>query len=314
MNILVAGGTGLLGRAITRELIRLNHFVILLSRNPKKAELLFPPALRIAAWDGYTVGPWIKYLDDVEAVINLAGESIGEKRWSSEQKERLRTSRVQATRTLVSAVGKMKKKPRTFISASGVGYYGNVSDGDVTEKSPSGADHLAEVCYFWEREAMKAERHKMRVVLLRSGVVLSKYGGALKRMLLPFRLFVGGPLGSGRQWFPWVHIDDAVAGFVQAIFNKKLSGPVNLAAPGSTTMAEFCTALGRALRRPSLMHVPGFALKLALGEMAGPLLLSGQKAVPKKLLEAGFQFQFPKIDGALRNILYPELDFIERGF
>ncbi|MGB2866991.1 MAG: TIGR01777 family oxidoreductase [Bacteroidota bacterium] len=313
MNILVAGGTGLLGRAITRELIRLNHFVILLSRDPKRAELLFPPALRIAAWDGYTVGPWVKYLDDVGAVINLAGESIGENRWSPEQKERLVSSRVQATRTLVSAVGKMKKKPRVFVSASGVGYYGNVADGDVTEKSPRGADFLAEICHLWEREALKAERLGMRVVLLRSGVVLSKYGGALKKMLLPFRLFVGGPLGGGHQWFPWVHIDDAVAAFVLAIFNKKLSGPVNLAAPGSTTMAEFCSSLGRSLRRPSWMPVPGFALRLALGEMAGPLLLSGQKAVPKKLLEAGFQFQFPNLDGALRNILYPELDFIERG-
>jgi uncharacterized protein (TIGR01777 family) len=190
-----------------------------------------------------------------------------------------------------------------LINASAVGYYGNVPEGAVTEINPRGAGFLADVCGQWEDEAMKAQAFGVRVVLLRTGIVLDKNGGALKKFLLPFRFFVGGPLGNGRQWFPWIHVQDEVNAILFAMEHEQIIGPVNLTAPHSVRMSEFCKVLGKVLRRPSWFSVPGFILKIALGDMAEPLLLDGQKAIPKKLLDARFQFQFQNIEDALREMI-----------
>jgi uncharacterized protein (TIGR01777 family) len=190
-----------------------------------------------------------------------------------------------------------------LINQSAVGYYGNVPVLPVEEDHPAGNDFLSYVCTQWEGEARKAEELGVRVVLPRTGIVLAARGGALPRMLLPFKLFIGGPLGSGTQWFPWIHLDDEIGALIVALENDQLSGPVNLAAPESVTMKQFCTALGNALHRPSWVPVPGVVLKIALGEMAGPLLLGGQRVIPRKLQEAGYSFKFPKLDDALRDVV-----------
>lgn len=302
MKIVVAGGTGFLGKALLKKLVEANHSVVLLSRNANAARGNVPSSVQIELWDAKSVGNWAKWVDGADAVINLTGESIGGKRWSVKQKEIILSSRIDSTRTVVEAIRQAKLKPKVLINQSAVGYYGNVEVGNVTEDHPKGVDFLAHVASCWEEEARKAESLGVRVVTPRTGIVLDKNGGALQKLLLPYNLFIGGPLGSGRQWFPWIHLEDEIGAFLFALENPKLSGPVNLAAPQSVTMKEFCTALGKAMHRPSWAPVPGFVLKILLGEMAGPLLLGGQKVVPKKLSEAGYKFRFPKLEEALQDI------------
>ncbi|HWP82268.1 MAG TPA: TIGR01777 family oxidoreductase [Bacteroidota bacterium] len=303
MKLVIAGGSGFLGRALIRRLLELRHSVTILSRNPDAARGRLPSEVSVVSWDARSVGSWKDQIDGADAVINLTGESIGNKRWTKRQKEILLSSRIDSTKAIVEAITSARQRPKTLINQSAVGYYGNVPDGDVTEDHPAGSDFLALVATQWEAEALKAEELGVRVVMPRTGVVLSQDGGALPRMLLPFRLFVGGPLGSGRQWFPWIHLTDEVAAFEFILQNSSLKGPVNLTAPESATMKQFCAILGRVMHRPSWAPVPGFVLKIILGEMAGPLLLGGQKVVPKKLLQAGYTFHYPNLEEALRNIL-----------
>ncbi len=302
MNILVTGGTGFLGRALLKRLLEEKHSVVLLTRHPDAVKDLGGDSIEIEQWDGKTTDPWLHRVEGVDGVVNLAGESIGAKRWTEARKASLVGSRIDATRAIIAAISRAKKKPRVLVNASAVGYYGDVKSGDVTETYPRGSDFLPGLCDQWEKEAGRAEGLGVRVVIFRIGIVLEKDGGALQRLMLPFKLFVGGPLGSGQQWFPWVHRDDVVDAILFALNNLNLSGAYNLATPDPVTMREFSTALGRAMRRPSWAPVPAFVLRAMLGEMSGTVL-TGQRVVPRKLQEAGFSFRYPKLDGALAAIL-----------
>lgn len=256
-------------------------------------------------WDAEKDGPWSQSIDGAQAVINLTGEPIAAKPWTPHQKRLLLTSRINSTKAIVQAIAKAKIKPAVLINASAVGFYGNVPEGDVTEMNHAGEGFLADVCSAWEKEALKAADYGVRVVLLRIGIVMEMGGGALAKMLPPFKMFAGGPLGSGKQWFPWIHRDDIVGAILFALKNPAISGPINLTAPTPVRMNEFCSELGRAMGRPSWAPVPGFALKLLLGEMS-EMLLNGQKVIPQKLLQAGYKFKYPDLRESLRTILKAE--------
>ena len=299
MKIMMAGGTGFIGGELVSQLKNKGNEVFLLTRSEKKS---VDPKTHYLKWDGENVGPWADSMGAVDAVINLAGEPIAKKRWSAAQKEKITQSRILATRALVEAISKSDPKPKVLISASAVGYYGNVLEGDVSEAHAKGTGFLAETCYAWEKEAKQAEALGLRTVYLRIGVVLDKGGGALSKMLPPFQFFAGGPLGSGRQWFPWIHRDDVIGIILFALENNSISGPVNATALNPVSMHDFCQELGKAMKRPSWAPVPSFALKILLGEMS-EMLLGGQKAVPEKLLKHHFIFKFPELGTALTDIL-----------
>ncbi|HUL44341.1 MAG TPA: TIGR01777 family oxidoreductase [Bacteroidota bacterium] len=302
MKIIIAGGSGFIGSALTRKIIEKGGSVTILTRNPESVASPWSDRIDTKAWDAKTIGPWAGSLEGADAVINLVGESIGGKRWSSRQKSILLSSRVDATNVLVEAMRSGKRRPRVFVSASAVGYYGNPEEGEVTEDAKPGTDFLAGLCQTWEQSAAGARELGIRVVIPRIGIVLGKTGGALPRMLLAFRLFAGGPLGSGRQWFPWVHHDDLAEAISFAVTNEHLEGPVNVAAPGIVRMKEFCGVLGRVLHRPSWAPVPALILRLGLGEMSS-IVLTGQRVIPGKLLETHFAFRYPQLGSALENIL-----------
>jgi uncharacterized protein (TIGR01777 family) len=301
MKIVITGGTGFLGRPLVQRLVRDRHTVVVLSRDPSKGRFEKNVNVTVEQWDAATMKNWARHVDGADAVLNFAGDSIGGKRWTPTQKEIILSSRINATRVVVESIARAKKKPWVLISASAVGYYGHVESGDVTEGHPQGNDFLAGVCEQWEKESRKAEALGVRVVNPRFGIVLAKDGGALKKLLLPFSLFIGGPLGSGRQWFPWVHRDDVIEILMFLIQRLQLSGPVNVGSPHPVTMKEFCKSLGRAMSRPSWAPVPSFVLNTLLGEMS-LVVLTGQRVIPKKLLEVGYTFRYPKLEDALRSI------------
>ena len=293
MTIVVAGGTGFLGGALVTRLRAAGHRVQVLSRRPATGALVWSP-------DG-SVGPWATALADADVVINLAGESIASGRWTTARKARIRDSRIRATRSLVTAIEAAPRRPAVFVSASATGYYGPRGDEPVTERTPAGDDFLAAVCRDWETEALRAAP-ATRVVLLRTGIALARDGGALPQMALPFRLFGGGPVGSGRQFYPWIHRDDWVNMTIWAIATAAVSGPLNVTAPTPVPNREFARTLGRVLRRPAFVPAPGFALRLALGEMADALLLTGQRVIPAQAQALGFRFEHPELEAALREI------------
>jgi uncharacterized protein (TIGR01777 family) len=302
MNIVIAGGTGFLGGALASALRHDGHELIILTRRPQ------PPAnaaatLRYVHWtpDG-TAGAWSAALDGAYAAINLAGESIAGKRWSPAQKQKIRDSRVQATRSLVAAIGRCASPPAVLVSGSAVGYYGPLGDEVAGEDHPPGRDFLATVGVQWEAEAMRAAGAGLRVVCLRTGIVLERDGGALPKMLPPFWFGAGGPVGSGRQYWPWIHRQDWVDLVRFVLRTPAASGPLNATAPTPVRNVDFARTLGRVLRRPALLPTPGFALRLILGEMAEGLLLSGQRAVPIKAERLGHTFAFRELDAALRKI------------
>ncbi len=300
MKIILTGGSGFIGSRLVEKLATAGHEVVVLTRDPSSVEMKYPN-VKAKQWDGKNPGDWIPDVDGADAVMNFAGESIGGERWTSTQKEKILNSRVNATRALIEAMKQAKKKPRVLVNASTVGYYGPVDEAEVTETHPPGNDFLAGVCKRWEQEARAAEQLGVRVVLLRQGVVIDKGGGALEKMALPFKLFVGGPVGSGKQWFPWIHRDDAVNIAVFAAENSSVTGPINVVAPEIVRMKQFSKTLGRAMHRPSLIPVPGFVLKVALGEMS-EMLLTGQHVVPSRLTASGYSFLFPQLNGALTEI------------
>jgi len=302
MKIIVTGGTGFIGTALLPRLCVENHAVVALTRDPTRAGGLLPPGVTAVAWSGITGGDWRSHLEGADAVINLAGEALAAKRWTPEQKERIINSRVDALHAIGDALVSAPKMPSVVISSSAVGYYGPVEEGEVTEEREPGTDFLARTCVRWEAAANAIGELGPRIVVLRSGVVLGDGGGALERMLLPFRLFAGGPIGSGRQWFPWVHRDDLVNIILFALRNPEVSGPLNAVAPESVSMKTFSSALGKAIRRPSWAPVPAPILRLALGEMAD-MLLTGQRVVPGKLQKLGFTFTFPTLPLALTDIV-----------
>ena len=295
MKVAVAGANGLIGSNLVRALRARGDEVVPLVRNPRN-----PGEVR---WDPRAGGDWTKALDGVDGVVNLAGANVGAKRWTGEYKKEIRESRLQATRALVEAMRAATRRPRVFVSASAVGYYGDRGDEEVTESTQPGSDFLARLCVAWEEEAGRAEQLGVRTVLFRTGVVLDREDSALAKMIPPFKAFVGGPIGSGRQWFPWIHIGDEVELILWAL-DGTVRGPVIASAPNPVRMKEFARALGRVLHRPALFPVPPFALRLAVGEMA-EVLLEGQRALPRKALEGGFRFRFEDLDAALRDVLGP---------
>jgi uncharacterized protein (TIGR01777 family) len=300
MRVVIAGGTGFLGRPLTTSFLQDEHEVIVLTRG-RTARIA--SGAQSVAWDpNGEPGPWAAAIDGAQVVVNLAGESIAGKRWTAAQKERILDSRVRATRSLVAAIGGATAPPSVFVSGSAVGYYGPHGDEPATEETPAGHDFLAHVCERWEAEAMRAAGGRTRVACIRTGIVLEKDGGALPEMLPPFRVGAGGPVGSGRQYWPWIHRDDWIALVRWAIDTPAAGGAINATAPHPVTNAVFARALGRAMHRPAFLPAPAFALKLLLGEMAEALLLSGQNALPAKATRDGFAFRYSRVDAALGAI------------
>lgn len=304
MRVVITGGSGLIGRAVAADLSH-DHEVVILTRDPQKARI--PAGTRAVAWDGRTPEGWGSLLDGDTAIVHLAGESIADGRWTRAKKERIRASRVDSGRAVAAAIRAAAargaaERPRVLLQASGVGYYGPRADAAVTEHAAAGDDFLASVCKQWEASTAEVEAWGVRRAVLRTGLVLARDGGALPRMALPFRLLGGGPVGDGRQWMPWIHLADQVGAIRFLLAREDASGPFNLTAPRPLTNRDFSRALGKALRRPSLLPAPGFALRLALGEMA-VLLLKGQRAVPQRLLELGYSFRFPEAGAALTDLL-----------
>jgi len=301
-KIIITGATGLIGRKLSQKLTEAGHQIIVFSRNASSAKNILKKDYTYIDWDYRNSDKWIESISTADVIVHLAGINLFAKRWNKKFKEEILASRKETTKALVDAVKLSQAKPEVFVSASGVGYYGDCGDKLLDENSPAGNDFLAEVCKVWEAEAAEVEQAGVRRVSVRTGIVLSKEDGALKRMLLPFRLFVGGPLGNGKQWFPWIHIDDIVGIYFHAIENQNLNGAVNAASPNICTMKEFAKTLGKVLHRPSLFPVPELALKIAIGE-AGKVVLMSQRVKVNKLLESGYKFKFENLEEALRNLL-----------
>ena len=297
MRILVTGASGLVGSALVPDLVSKGHEVIRLVRAEPKhgtAEIRWNPE------KGVSDATRLEWLD---AVVHLAGENISEGRWTEEKKARIRESRVKGTRVLAEALAQLAAPPKVLVSASAIGFYGNRGDEVLNEQSASGDDFLAEVCREWELATRPAASKGTRVVNLRFGVILSKRGGALAKMLTPFKLGVGGRVGGGEQYMSWITLDDVTGAINHALTNEALHGPVNVVAPRPVTNLEFTKTLGGVLSRPTLFPVPAFALRLAFGEMADALLLSSMRVEPLRLKETGFVFQYPELEGALSHIL-----------
>jgi len=298
MRVGVVGATGFVGRALVAALTGRGDAVVAFSRDPAKARRALPGVADARSLEAITA----EGVADLDAVVNLAGESIGAKRWDAEYKAAILESRVRTTRRVVDAIGAAGRRPQVLVNASAVGFYGPRGDEEVTEATPSGDDFLSGVCREWEREAERVSTFGVREVRLRLGVVLGDGGGSLEKMLLPFKMFVGGPVGDGQQWFSWVHRDDVVGAIVWALDHPTLRGPVNVTAPEPVRFRDFAEALGRRLRRPSWLPVPAFALRLAMGEMA-EVVVTGQRAVPAALIADGYSFKYSRIDDALTAVV-----------
>lgn len=301
MRTIITGGTGLIGRALAANLVEDGHQVILLSRNPDRATDL-PKGVTVERWDARTAEGWGHLADGAHAIVNLAGENIGAGRWTAERKRRIRASRINAGQAVVQAVQAAQNKPDLVIQSSAVGIYGPRGDEEITEGASPGSDFLSQIAVEWETSTAPVDEMGVRRPIVRSGVVFSNQATAFQRMVLPFKLFVGGPIGGGRQWLPWVHVADEVGAIRFLMAHPEATGPFNLTAPDTVTNAGFGRTLGKVLGRPSFMPVPGFAMRLAFGEMS-TVLLDGQRAVPQRLLELGFTFRYPKLEDALRELL-----------
>lgn len=310
MKILLTGGTGLIGRALIDALLADGHEIKVLTRNPDSARDVLPSGVLPFQWDAASPKGWSHLIPETDAVIHLAGESIaGEslldiltKRWTAETKARIQQSRVKSGTALVEAIAASAKKPKAFIQASAVGYYGNTGDAEIGESAPSGDDFLAETCRLWEDSTAKLDDMGVRRVIIRTGLALAAKGGILPMILLPFRFFAGGPLGSGEQYVPWIHIDDEVNAIRFLLNHEDARGAYNLSARHPIRQREQAKIIGRLLRRPAFIPTPGFALHLALGEKSA-LVLDGQNAIPKKLEAAGFVFKFHDFESALSDLI-----------
>ncbi len=302
LKVFITGGTGFVGQSLTQTLIKEGHQVTILSRLGRGARRL-PGGPSLVEGDPAQKGPWQAVVREHEVIVNLAGSSIFT-RWTEEAKKSIRESRLHTTRNLVEALegGRLK----TFFSTSAIGYYGFHGDEILTEESPPGTDFLAQLAQDWENEVWKAKERCERVILTRFGIVLGEKGGALGQMVPLFKKFLGGPIGDGRQWFSWIHIEDLIQAYLFLFNHPEISGPVNFTAPNPVRNKTLAQALGRVLHRPALLSTPGFMLKLILGEF-GSVLLKGQRVLPQKLSKSGFSFHYPEIDLALRQILQTQI-------
>jgi uncharacterized protein (TIGR01777 family) len=301
MRVIIPGGSGFIGSALSKALLADGHEVIVLSRNPGKVNGM-PASVQLRKWDGKSAEGWQDLAAGDYAIVNLAGETIAQ-RWSKDNKQAIRQSRVDSGKAVMDVINAAAEKPRVLVQSSAVGYYGTeTGDAQVTESFSPGNDFLAKVCFDWEISTAPATKLGVRRPVIRTGIVLSTEGGALPQQLLPFKLFVGGPVGNGNQWYPWIHLDDEVRAIHFLLTNETADGPFNLTAPNPVTNKEFGKLVGEAMGRPSVMPAPGFAMKALFGDMS-LLLLEGQRAVPQNLLAAGFRFKFDTAQAALRDLL-----------
>jgi len=306
MRVFLTGGTGLVGSRLIKRLREGQHEVVLLTRRPDTARDKFGNALTVVSGDPTQPGGWMDAAADADAVVNLAGENVFARRWNDAFLQVIRDSRVRSTDLVMQALGKNPRTPagtpKVLVNASAIGYYGPHGDEELTEESPPGNDVMAQMCIAWESAARKAEAFGVRVAVIRIGVVLDKEGGALKQMLTPFKMYAGGPVGSGRQWMSWIHNEDLAGLIVFALKNGQASGPVNGTAPEPVRNREFATALGRAVHRPSFLPTPAFALRIMLGKVA-QVVTTGQRVFPARAKQLGYAFKFPQIGEALRDLL-----------
>lgn len=304
MKIVITGGTGFIGRHLCHELIQLRHDVTVLARNPARGEKILPVQVHLQEWDCLSWGSLEKTLLGADAVINLGGAPIADGRWTPSRKEILRSSRINTTRMIVNALSNlpMTVRPKVLINASGVGYYGLEGKKAVDELAKPGKGFLADLCVEWEEEALRAADYGIRTICLRTSMVLGKDGGALKKMLLPFKLFMGGPIGDGTQPVSWIHVEDHVRLIATILEHDSYKGPINASSPHPVTMKEFCVELGKALGRPSWLPVPAFVLKIGLGELS-TLMTHGQVVNPALAQKLGFNFTYPHLQLALSAIL-----------
>ena len=309
MRIMVTGATGFVGRPLCARLLQEGHSVVALTRNAERAQGVLGQEVRCLMWGSEKDLKWQEAVQEVDTIVHLAGESVGAERWTAEYKRKIHDSRIFTTRALVEAIGRAAPQPKALICASAVGYYGDRKDETLTEASPPGNDFLARTCQQWEAEACKAETPGLRVARMRIGIVLGRGGGALEQMLYPlplpvspFKLGLGGPIGSGRQWFPWIHLEDVVGLFAWAATTEGIGGAFNATAPNPVTNADFVHAIGRILHRPTVAPVPAFLLKTMLGEFA-EVLLGGQRALPTAAQQAGYRFRYERLEEALPALL-----------
>ncbi|MGB3509215.1 MAG: TIGR01777 family oxidoreductase [Microcoleaceae cyanobacterium] len=305
MKVAITGATGFVGRRLVQRLHSEGEEILVLTRNSERAKLVFPssayPNLEVVAYEPKQSGVWQKSIDGCDGVVNLAGAGIADERWSPGRKREIMDSRKITTEKLVEAIAQANSKPSVLVSGSAVGYYGTSETATFDETSPSGDDFLAQVCQGWETAAQPVKDAGVRLVILRIGIVLGM-GGTVSKMLTPFQLFAGGPIGSGKQWFSWVHIDDLVGLILHSLGHPNIQGVFNATAPNPVRMGEFCQDLGEALNRPSWLPVPDFAIEMLLGDGA-VVVLEGQKVLPKQTQASGFEYQYPTVKPALKNIL-----------
>jgi uncharacterized protein (TIGR01777 family) len=300
-RVVIAGATGFIGRQLCRQL-RGDYELIALSRNVAKATIILDGLAQVVQGGAKRVSDWTETIDGAFAVINLSGENIGSGRWTSGKKEKILSSRLDSLKALLEAIKRAKEKPKVAVIASAIGFYGSRDDEQIDEDSAAGKGFLADVCKQIENIAGQIEAAGVRCVIIRSGVVLGRQGGALLKLMQPFRFFMGGHIGTGQQWFSWISLEDEVNAIKFLMENDNLHGAFNLTAPEPVRMKEFCNTLGNCLNRPSWFHVPGLVLKIIFGEMADEMLLASQKVYPKRLLQAGFKFKYPDLENALKNI------------
>lgn len=301
-KIIITGATGLIGKKLSKTLIDRGDEVTVFTRDTDSAKKKLPFIKNFVEWNYRKPEDWEDQLGGKDAIVHLAGVNLFSKRWNKDFKNKIIESRQISTQNLVIATADCKNKPGVFISATGVGYYGDGKETILKEDAQKGNDFLADVCEIWERESQKAGDYGIRNVQVRTGIVLSTEDGALKQMLLPFKLFIGGSLGSGKQWFPWLHIDDIINIYIHAIDNENISGPINAASPNIVRMKEFAKTLGKVLKRPSLFPVPEFVLRIVVGEAAGTVV-SGQRINVDKLMKSGYEFKFINLGEALKDLL-----------
>ncbi|MBD2325869.1 TIGR01777 family oxidoreductase [Alkalinema sp. FACHB-956] len=305
MKVAVTGATGFVGSRLVEQLHMEGHEVIVLTRNAEQAKQRFPNSVftrvTVVAYNPREAGDWQAVISGCDGIVNLAGEPIAEHRWTPEHKQLLLDSRILTTQHLVDAIHQATSKPSVLVNASAIGFYGTSETASFDETSPAGNDFLAEICQKWEAAAQGVTASGTRLVILRLGIVLGM-GGALGKMLPPFRMFAGGPIGSGRQWFSWIHRDDVVALIMQALTQPEMQGIYNATAPNPVRMEDLCQTLGQVLQRPSWLPVPSFALEAMLGEGA-KVVLEGQQVLPKQTLASGFQYTYPTVKPALEQVL-----------
>ncbi|NJN67285.1 MAG: TIGR01777 family protein [Chloroflexaceae bacterium] len=299
-KVVITGATGMIGKKLCAQLALRDYQLVIFSRNPDQARTRVPGAA--VRWTPTEEGAWASALDGAYGVIHLAGAPIFGKRWNEAYKQEIRDSRVTATRLLVQAMAAAQNKPAVFVCGSAIGYYGASDDTELDENAPPGNDFLAQVGVAWEQEGARAEEYGIRTTLVRTGIVLAAGEGALAQMVPPFQFFVGGPILPGRQWFSWIHLDDEVELMIRALEDPRCSGPLNATAPNPQTNRDFSATLGKVLGRPSWLPVPTFALNALFGEL-GTVLASGQRVIPRKALDLGYQFKYATSEPALRHLL-----------